>query len=307
MTQDHYVTAAYLAGFSPDEAATWSRESKAWVTRPHLGPRLQRVEKIGRRSRYMRLPDGSENPNVVDKSMTALETEAIPIIRGLHACPQVLGGPERARLAEFAALHGSRIPAIRNRVESFIAEVGRMQLDLLAATLGTMERVLVASGTSPADRATEDAEAAREFVRNGEFEIGVERGSDLGLVLDMTRWQTDLLLKMTWTLMVAPDTAQFIASDRPLVLVSPSLSPGGFYGPGYAYPDAEVTFPLTRTVCLVATWNPQAAALKQVTVDAVEEVNERTMAYASEFLVTAAPLTWMTPTGRQSAAGPRDG
>jgi hypothetical protein len=101
----------------------------------------------------------------------------------------------------------------------------------------------------------------------------------LSLLKNNQQW-VETLVQMFWTIEIAAQESFFIVGDEPLC----SRRSGDLFSPQYAPvaqkdPDLEVTFPLSRRMCLVARWLGTITSPKYETVPVqrVDELNIRTV------------------------------
>jgi hypothetical protein len=80
----------------------------------------------------------------------------------------------------------------------------------------------------------------------------------------------------------APPGREFLISDNPVVLNSPSNT--GLYGVGYLTRDVEVTMPLSRRHLLLMTHLAAAAGRCCVTEEAMDHFNSRTWFAAQDYV-----------------------
>jgi len=90
-----------------------------------------------------------------------------------------------------------------------------------------------------------------------------------------------MLLKMPWRVEVACDGGFFLVGDEPLCARRPA-QPFESKHVAIASPDAEVSFPVNRRMCLTARWADEKKPLLYVPVDQsrVDEINLRTVVCA---------------------------
>lgn len=94
-----------------------------------------------------------------------------------------------------------------------------------------------------------------------------------------------LLLRMEWSLLVAPEGKHFITSDNPVVvkdLKNPD-KPCGFNSSGYI----EVTFPVNRDMCLLGRWARFRRIIEHITAEEVDEINFETFKHSKDHLYSS--------------------
>jgi Protein of unknown function (DUF4238) len=109
--QQHFVTAAYLAGFTP----TANRDSQLWVYERNSEKNFRLIpDEAAKRRNYYSIPqqDGGFN-DIVDTMLTALEGQAMPSLRKLLLKDYELSEFERALLGYLIAFQEFRTPWAR--------------------------------------------------------------------------------------------------------------------------------------------------------------------------------------------------
>jgi hypothetical protein len=102
------------------------------------------------------------------------------------------------------------------------------------------------------------------------------------------RWKTEALLKMGCSILVS-DYYEFLTSDMPVGATAIGFE-DSLLKPGWAYEKTEVTFPLTRNIGLLWTWqNEGKFATNSVGQRGVRTMNLRTANYAQNLLIAARP------------------
>jgi hypothetical protein len=110
--------------------------------------------------------------------------------------------------------------------------------------------------------------------------------------------QTSILMEMNLSILYSISKARFLTSDNPSVFFDPESKhrPLMYRGVGLGYETIEITLPITPQQALLLSWrdNPQIIELSR---KRVEILNQRTWAYASEFVVSNSSIVkpeWVT-------------
>lgn len=97
-----------------------------------------------------------------------------------------------------------------------------------------------------------------------------------------------VFLQMHWEFLHAPADSVFVTGDNPVFYCDPAHRPRGFLqGVGLANKTIEVTFPLSRTICALATWQSDSPLHKSITSEVVDLVNLRTVSAALRFVYSS--------------------
>jgi hypothetical protein len=285
--RQHYVPRAYLAHFT-DPGTPHGQEPYIWVyDRDEIRPYARAPHKLAVRTHYYSiLADSGEWDTTVETMLAEVEGRAIPNIRKLIGGdpPESLPPDDREWLAYFIGLLSVRIPAFRDTVESFVADIGR-RIGLLGAQhpdyfARTMRKVYEAKGEKPPD--AEQIESIRQFVLSGEYDIKTNPVLSLQTLIQMAPVAAQYVHAYRWRVLRAPADTPFITSDHPVVLVSTRKLPPPFgWSAGWETPWMEATIPLSPATCLlVSLHHPEG--VEEVDSSTVAEVNLRTASYAAE-------------------------
>lgn len=247
--QQHFVTAAYLGGFTPDEA----RDSQLYVYERKTERMFRTIpDKAAKQRNYYSVPlAGGEFDDTVDKMLTALEGQAMPSLQKILAGDYALSTFERALLAFLVAFQEFRTPWTRQIFRQMQEDLTTSTMHMLANQPGAFERMseeLKASGESDAS-VTPDK--VRDALRDNRIVARAHPQADLHLVAYMGQQIGNIYTRMRWTIIRAEE-GSFVTSDAPVVRHDPEFK-GGVYGGGLYSSTAEVWFPLSKRACLVIT------------------------------------------------------
>jgi hypothetical protein len=196
---------------------------------------------------------------------------------------------DRYRLALYTATMMMRVPARR-----------RKSLDLVPTVLAD----IVQQFRSRIDEWARLPGTDQELVarRRVELDEAAERMSDQppAPVLEQVRspWPrrqyVELLLAMTWRVVLADTRGRFVTSDNPAFF---------FEGYGLGSPEAEVTFPLASDVALLMSWQgPRGTTtVAQAKPALTKEVNRRVVSGAERFLFHHANADWIAAVAGKTA------
>jgi hypothetical protein len=91
-------------------------------------------------------------------------------------------------------------------------------------------------------------------------------------VVRITHLMSHLLLRMDWSLLISPEGTSFITSDNPVIIRDPQNQNMKFWGFSSS-PLVQVTFPLTRQICLFGSWGRYRRVVEEVCIDEVKDIN----------------------------------
>ena len=94
-----------------------------------------------------------------------------------------------------------------------------------------------------------------------------------------------VIFQMQWSLIDAPSDTHFITSDNPVtVMAFPDNDRPQLAGVGFGTPDAQVTMPLTSTVCWIGHWTDQLPGRFTATKTVVKQLNVTRAVHAERFI-----------------------
>lgn len=105
-------------------------------------------------------------------------------------------------------------------------------------------------------------------------------------VVRTTHLASHLLLRMDWSLLIAPEGTSFITSDNPVIIrdpQNPNMKLCGFS----SSPQVQVTFPLTRQICLYGSWGRYRRVVEKVCIDEVKDINFEIFKYSHKYLYSS--------------------
>lgn len=261
----HIIPQSYLKGFVDPETpegwepylhlydfsiGTWSRRAPA---------------KALRETDYYALPgkEGKEKDALDHGPMGAIEGRAAAIARDKIARELPLTAEEKRDYAEFLALMIGRVPAHRERMDRIITDI---------ATLPT--RLAVKYNPELYQRMAEDYErktgqkaptaAEWAMLDEGKITIRASQGEQLQGMAGVLDLAPIAISQMRWLFYHAIPPTWFITSDNPVSLRVPDHPEWGI---GLARKDIQLTFPVTRSIGLAATWAQDGDAGDSIHID----------------------------------------
>lgn len=284
----HYLAESYLEGFSSDGRGVWVYD----IAKHQL--RGQTIKDTCVQSHYNTLvaEDGSRSLEV-EAMLSQIEGDVRTAIQTLDA-----GGPvsseQRAALATFVALQKLRVPEFEAQVNATTAHL----LDRLTRMAFVDEQRAQAS-IDETERFTGEpagvtAAEMVEFAAKGEYDLRIHRNLSLEMMVSLAPDLAARFLQMEWAFLRAPDGVRFLTTDSPFILVPPldwaERNPlrGGL---GIAIRGVRKIFPLSGSVALVMFDAGTLVTYRNVSAEAVHDVNEQLAADAFRFVVGHDPDT----------------
>lgn len=124
-----------------------------------------------------------------------------------------------------------------------------------------------------------------ELVDEGKVEISIDNSRYLDAFQKMLETQTNLVRAFTLSVLTSP-SARVAIGDQPLTYFHPGMDFGA-YGPPFGGGNCELTFPISKNICLVGTWGDALPFPASESENAVYQVNRRQAIFATRHLATA--------------------
>jgi hypothetical protein len=269
----HYVHRAYLEGFV-DPQTVRSGEGYLWVYIPSKSPFRQRPERVAKRNYYYCYERDDQRQFNVEHGLQQMEDAALPILRRLRDSDFGLTGDERMTFAGYVALSAVRVPIANRQIDRITSLVHAKQIEFIANNDAAMSHLLEEHQKQTGEKI--DAAKFKADLIGGSTSITQEsRGFTLLQMFQLMQNLHELIYKMQWTFLIAPDDdSAFLTSDNPVSTHDPMAAVGNI---GFASsPAAHFTFPLSRKVCLLGGHRP-ASKVEQLSGFVVRSVNKGTI------------------------------
>ena len=283
--RQHFIPQFYLKAFR-DVSRPEEKRPFVWVyNKGQKYPRRCPVKSIGFKNYcYSVKTPREENDTVIDDFLEKIEQATAPCWKKLEHSYQELPKRERAVIAQFLASMHLRVPITEETADATFDRMFRQILQFTAdhfEDLNEKERKFV--GMSK----TELGHAAQ----NGSLHYGFVRDRLITSIISLVPEIAEVIYKMRWAFLHAPENCAFITSDRPVVLVNPLLPPEEGEA-GFGIAEVGVTFPATSRLCMLLTWQ---GPIGQIDVDEklVYAINCRTASYADEAIYSSRKMPWL--------------
>lgn len=268
----HYIPQFYLREFTDPETPN-GHEPYVWVY-GHESKKWKKKSPKNIASKpnfYSFIDQEGKKRDEIEKGLSTIEGKTASIYRNKICTRQQLTIQEKATIAEFIVLMVTRVPSFHNTIDSSVCKLTKILLEMYKAR----------------------PEAAKKFKEEYERDIGRKLPEDFderkSFILKMMISLTEIakiIFNMTWTFIHTTEKAWFITSDSPFNMRNPkSNSP--WYGHGLAYQDIEVTIPLSRQICLLATWKKGLWPHIDVPQLVVEELNHDRIEASDKFIISS--------------------
>ena len=247
--QQHFVTAAYLAGFTPDA----NRDSLLWAYERDTEKVFRLIpDEAAKRRNYYSIPqkDGGFN-DIVDTMLTSLEGQAMRCLRKLVASDYNLSPFERALLAYLIAFQELRTPWARASFQKMELDLAEHMMHITMQAPGYLEDTLGKLQAKNEVECSVTADQLPDALTNEGVKLVARPHAGIDTMVSTAQRIGHFYTQMHWTVFRATE-GEFLTSDAPVVRRDPGYT-GGFYGGGLISSTAQVWFPLSKTACLLIT------------------------------------------------------
>ncbi|SRR6266576_1357714 len=270
----HYVHRAYLEGFI-DPAGDY-----LWAYLPKKSPFRQKPERIAKRNYYYCFD--KENRRLFDFEHTLQELEDISlvILRKLRSRDFALSPEDRLTFAGYVALSYTRVPTFERNINRVTSLHAALRMEEFLAVPENL--ALAARRYSESTGKQVTPEELKKTLNAGNVVLNqTSRGWSLKQIIDVMMLLQRVIYDMRWVFLVAESEDEgFITSDNPVALFGAPTTdvPGvGFL----SSPDTYFTFPVSRTICLVAKHlSGKAQTVSRISSVGVRQVNKGAIARA---------------------------
>jgi Protein of unknown function (DUF4238) len=248
-TFQHFVPKFYLQGFlDRDSVGRENIEPFLWVVDVESGTIKKKAPKnIAGASGYYNVQAESfgGDETILDKSITAIESQALPIIRQIRTGDFRTTIEERFRLANLIGIQIGRVPIFRRHVENSIEDAPSLWL-----------QEYIKDDNRLKERFGTEAALFKEYILDRKIKPRIQFKDDahkMGFIVSTTLKVglefAELIFGMQWQFLLASSEGTFFASDNPARLMSPNAKPLKIKF-GELNEELEVSFPISATCCL---------------------------------------------------------
>jgi Protein of unknown function (DUF4238) len=242
----HFVPQFYLKGFTDDDGALWAYVKGVNAPRKTT-PRME-----CHRDNYYTVTYNGMSDDSVEKLFSVIESKAAPIVKSLLDPAFVLNKVHVEKLFTFVALMFVRVPAYRDFLNT---QASAMAKRFGQAIAKNREEFLASARAYEAEsgQSLGDLEKVRELAASDNYTLE-QRSDGYNLKLTLRSFESVLEIlrkEYSYDILYAPEGEFFIATDNPIVTLSPDLDGQAWVGMGFDRLDTEVLFPLNKRACLL--------------------------------------------------------
>jgi hypothetical protein len=273
----HFVPRAYLRGFTVSR-----KKEQIWVYEEGQRSFCTNIKNAGVETDYYSTlnTDGSIDRNTIEIGLEKMfERPGNAVIKSLRARLWI-NHDQKVALARYMSILMTRVPKHRARVAQIYPEI------LAAASAQFDAEFDRASAEKPDQR--EQLEARRQQVRTIIEGHNVEMPQNMAIAQISDKY-ANVLQAMTWIVFQIGGPQRFLTSDNPIFFF-PGVGLVGQIG-SRAFP--ELTFPISKTLALWATWRPYVEGFVPANEAIVREINRRTVASALRYVYAPIDAPWV--------------
>ena len=280
----HYIPQFYLREFTDPETPNghepyvwvYEHESKKW--------KKKSPKNIASKPDYYSFVDQEDKRrNEIEKGLSTIEGKTASIYRNKICTRQQLTIQEKATIAEFIVLMVTRVPSFHNIIDSSVCELTKILLEMYNARPEAAKKLKEEYERDIGKKLPDDFDES--WFDHSRYKINASKSFILKMMVSLTEI-AKIIFNMTWTFIHTTEKAWFITSDSPFNMRNPkSNSP--WYGQGLMYQDIEVTIPLSRQICILATWKKGLWPHIDIPQLVVEELNHDRIVASDKFIISS--------------------
>lgn len=207
-----------------------------------------------------------------------IEKPGNPVLKKIRI-HQNISIAEKKVLSRYIVVMMLRVPQTKIQMTTWFEKNKEVYFDGFEAQL----RRLIDANPDKADIAAKRIQELREVRDQGRIKpeeiwhsmVTPERLPKVSLAIE----------NMTWTFLIAKKTSGFLTGDNP-VFFSKEI--------GLANRSAELTFPISTDVALLAFWGKDITCRFEIAKEsAVQEINRRTVNFATKYIFYYHPAQWV--------------
>jgi hypothetical protein len=261
----HYLSKCYLQGFvkSIDDPVIWIYE-KGNSNIVGSSPKNSGVQ---RHFYSYNTLDGKKDTDSYENFFSKIEDKIPPIFKRLHE-QKDLSDEDKSWFTVFLAFFITRVPNYRKNIED--------------ATASLIKNKIV---PSLASRTKKSEVPVPEFILNGKYDITIKNPEySLSMIGNHALEYARILHRMKWTFLGATHDYKFLTSDNPISIHNPRSNHDFFYGGGLLSRNIQVTFPISKEIAFLGTWENYKEGYIRANNASVKAIVKRTVLSASRFV-----------------------
>ncbi len=285
--QQHYLAKFYLKHFlDPMKVGhlwVYRNDERFWKIRGYTTVAWQSY------LYSQRTKAGNRDQSIETDFLGKAETEIAPVLKKLAEGNCLLTNEERKTIAKMIALWIRRVPAYFEWAEREATETARnlaaISHDLFQQHPEALEAFKELYRQSTGRTSLDALTVEQTDPERGQYPP--TREDVVSIAFSQVDALSKIIEEMAWAICRSGGSDYFITSDSPVFLLNTANNTASYAG-GLAEPHIELSCPLTRHLVLIATWDSKQIKEFPAPHSLVEEMNKRTVHYASYIIVSPA-------------------
>jgi len=184
-------------------------------------------------------------------------------------------------IAYFIGIQYSRLPSFARIVSATYKKHAEEIMRMMAANVARMKSVLDKYSRETGEELNVSPESMVEAVREKKIEVVVSEVPFIKLLFRQAESLSELIVRLSWRILVASPESGFILCDNPVVIVPPR----GVVDAGFVVPGSVKYFPLSRKLCLRLEDFGNSFAYRNVDRQTVRVINQNIAAHSERFIM----------------------
>ena len=263
----HYIPQYYLEGFTefPDSSNIWVYEKGGSC--------------IFRTSTKTIANENNRWPESVEVYLAnQIEAPAKPVIDKIRS-RQSLTQSDKDALSAYMVVMLQRVPRGLERAKEIAPEVREQVFDDIEKEINRLITEYPLKESILQNRLQELASLKLKYENEFPMEIWYQ-----SLTPDALPQIRAVFPAMTWVFLTSDKKQHFLTSDNPIFF---------FKGMGIGRPESEITFPLSSTITLWATWRNLKEGYIPAKDACIREINRRTASIATRYVYYSEEAQWV--------------
>lgn len=278
----HFVPQFYLQGFVDSKNPPFM-----WIYRKDGGDIIKSsVKDTAVHSHYysFKTKSGGRDSQSIEKFFSEIEGNTATVFKKILS-KKDLDNDERSIFSAFLAFSFTRVPNYReNMIEKPTGQLMKKMHMMMAANKEHFEAHIRRFEAETGNKLDRPVEEMRQYILKGDYDVKVGNPEySLSFALRSAEDLAAIFHQMHWAFFETSGDTYFLTSDNPLYYMDPTYKRGSFYGVGLLNKKIEVTFPISKNLMFLGTWEGPEGYLpsNQKTRDLL---NRRTIISAQNFV-----------------------
>lgn len=266
---DHYVPKCYLKGFSKKDG------KQIWVYDKNEGKKFPtQVKSIANITSFY-------SREIEQYLANTIEEPANKVIKKVREHKQITE-KDKEVLAKYITVMMKRVPKGKDRFNELAPSLSDKLYREISEELSHIASEQPEKKDLVKRRKSEIKEIFDRYSKNPPKEIWIDN-----IPPERSPNVVAALVGMTWRFLTIDNNINFLTSDNPFFY---------FISIGIGKPNSEVSFPISNSILLWATWRTDLPeGYVQTTKQAVKEMNRRTVSNATRYVFHSKDEDWILP------------